>query len=124
MDTVAVARDYHPFANGKIPEQRRTLGAFCPGYTEAVVSDEEHLQYLENRNKFQLAPWAWRQAWRDGKDALDMASNTSKCGGLERSMLLTRIRAVSRSSRERTRARNAGGRQVLSRIDTTCNETL
>jgi hypothetical protein len=54
MDTAAVARDYHPFANGKIPEQRRTLGAFCPGYTEAVVSDEEHLQYLEIAISFSL----------------------------------------------------------------------
>ena len=58
MGTAAVTRDYHPFANDKIPERRRTLGAFYPGYTEAAVSDKEHLQYLEYRNKFQLAPWA------------------------------------------------------------------
>jgi len=35
MDMATVARDYHPFANDKILEQRRTLGAFCPAYTEA-----------------------------------------------------------------------------------------
>lgn len=32
--------------------------------------------------------------------------------------------AVSRSSHERARARNAGARQVLSGIDTTRNDTL